>query len=97
MTGELSFTKFGSDKTSQAKPVSHEAAVTAPEATTTSIRSDKGVLHHGTTVRSNVNSSTTLSLSRSMCFEVAVLSPLAAACDTMDAAMLTRTFRDDDV
>ena len=38
---------------------------------------------------SNVSGKSTLSLSRSMCFEVAVLSPLAAAWDAMDVAMLT--------
>lgn len=40
-------------------------------------------------IHSNVRCKGTFSLSRSMCFEVAVLSPLAAACDAMDAAMLT--------
>lgn len=40
-------------------------------------------------MHSNVRANGTFSLSRSMCFEVAVLSPLAAARDAMDAAILT--------
>lgn len=48
----------------------------------------------GKCILGDVASNGTLSLSRRMFFEVAVLSPLAAAWDAMDAAMLTRKIKE---
>lgn len=45
---------------------------------------------HENDIRGVTTPWSTLSLSRNKFFEVAALSPLAAACDAMDAAMLTR-------
>lgn len=63
----------------------------SPGATTAYMRQKNPLAGHKTVTRSDTIAKGTLILSRNKCFEVAAaLSPLAAACDAMDAAMLTR-------